>query len=167
MAKGNGQDPAARYRDKLRIDRHELDEALMEQPALLLEMHEAYIEAASVRDEQKAFLDEAHAIADGRARRSFGEEKYTEAQVKGVIALDKKYLDAVANAQAAKTQADQMQALVAAFQERGRMLGKLADLYISGYWAQSTARGSSADLRERRAEEGRAAMSAARKARAR
>lgn len=165
MAKGNGKLPAERYRARLQIDRHELDVALMEQPAMYLEVQEAFILAASHRDELKVAVDEAHAGADERVRRKLGDEK-TEARVKSGVARDEQYLASVAEYQEAKTEADHLQAMVAAFQERGRMLAKLADLYISGYWAQSSARGSERDLRDRRAEEGRAAMAASRKERA-
>lgn len=172
MAKGNGSrarddDPVERYRAKLRIDRHELDEALMEHPALYLEIQEAFIDAASLRDERKIAVEESYAVADSKLRRAYekNEEKYTETRIKSEIAVDEGYLESVASFQEAKKRADLLNAMVQAFQERGRMLGKLADLYISGYWAQSTARGSSADLRDRKAEEGRAAMAAQRRTR--
>jgi len=152
------------YRSKLRIDRHELDTHLQEHPAIYMDVQEAYIQALSIRDANDAAVDEEKALADARVRRKLV-DKSTEAQVKSMIVLDEAYAKALEIAQRSKTEAAMLGALVAAFQERGRMLAKLADLYISGYWSQNSARGSSADLRDQRAEEGRAAMTTARRTR--
>jgi len=148
------------YRAKLQIDRNALDDAIQEHPGLLLEVHEAYIAAASIRDAAKAAVDETYATVGSKLRKlaEKRDEKTTEGRIKEEIATDPKYQAAIIEYQEAKTEADLMQAMVAAFSERGKMLAKLADLYISGYWSSAATRGSERDMRDRKAAEARESM---------
>jgi hypothetical protein len=164
--KGNGKG-SERYREKLRIDRESLDTAIEEHPGLYLEVQEAHIRAASIRDEQKVATDETYAEVAAAIRKAYEKsgERSTEQRIKDDIAVSKEYLDSVAAFQEAKKEADLLNAMVAAFGERGRMLGKLTDLYIAGYWAQASVRGAGADVRDRKAGDARSAMAESRRAR--
>jgi hypothetical protein len=154
------------YRRKLQIDRNELDVAIQEHPGLYLEVQEASIRAASLRDEAKTEMEETYARVGTKTRTELErkeEGRVTEQRIKDAIAVNKEYTAAVSAFQEAKLEADLLNALVLAFSERGRMLSKLTDLFISGYWAQASVRGAGRDVRDKRAADAREAMASTRR----
>lgn len=149
------------FRKKLQIDRNELDTAIQEHPGLYLEVQEAFIRAASLRDEAKTAMEETYARVGTKMRAELErkeEGRVTEQRIKDAIAVNKEYTTAVSTFQEAKQEADLLNALVLAFGERGRMLSKLTDLFISGYWAQASVRGAGRDMRDKNAAQAKEAM---------
>jgi len=155
-----------RLRDGLLIDKHNLDDCIMQQPPLYLEVQEAYVLAASVRDERKTYVDEVSATTADSVRRDLTtkDSKPTENQIKEHVATSKEYLDAVATYQDAKKSSDRLGVMVAAYEERGRMLSKLANLFQAGYWSSASASGAGVrDMKAHVAEAAREEMAAQRR----
>lgn len=147
----------ARLRAGLAIDKHSLDTQIEEQATLYFEACEEFALAQSLRDEAKTALDEQYAICADEYRRTL--EKATEGAIKESVAIDKEYLDAVANFQERQKQMSLLGAMRDAYDSRGKMLRELAQLYISGYFTLSSVSGGQGTARQARADEARAAMS--------
>jgi len=153
----------ARFKSSLAIDKHSLDDQIEEQSALFFEVCEAFALAQSMRDEAKTALDEQYAICADEYRRTL--DKATEGAIKEAVAIDKEYLDAVANLQERQKQMAMIGAMRDAYESRGRMLRELAQLYISGYFTLSGVSGGQSSVRQARADSARAAMSERRRPR--
>lgn len=132
------------YRGKLRIDRLALDDGIEEHASLFYEISEEHALAMSRRDTAKAAMDEVYSISADQVRRDFSEskDKHTEAQIKEAVVLDPDYLAAIAQYQDRAKEAALLGAMKDSFEQRGRMLRELAQLYISGYFSITSVRGS-------------------------
>jgi adenylate kinase family enzyme len=130
----------AELKEYLKIDKHRLDEELEEQPMLLFQISEAFVQAAAERDMLKEQLATIDANLDFDVRSDYGDKKYTEAMVKNEIQTDKKHDTAMLKYLDAKKQADLLAALKEAFQSRGYMLRDLASLYTANYYEQGSAK---------------------------
>lgn len=136
-------------RNYLKIDKHKLDEELEEQPMLLFQISEAYVQAAAERDMLKEALATTDAKLDKKAREYLDkrEEKVTEAMVKNFVLTDKEHEKATQAYFDAKNQADLLFALKEAFQSRGYFLRDLATLYTANYYEQGVAKPTNATNR--------------------
>jgi hypothetical protein len=132
------------FKNYLKIDKHGLDQELMEQPMLFFKISEAFAQATAERDMLKEQLASTDARLDSDMRRVFDKagEKYTEAMVKNAVQTDKKHEAAIKKFFDAKEQADLFLALKEAFQSRAYMLRDLCSLYTANYFEESSARGS-------------------------
>ena len=130
------------FRQYLKIDKHALDQELEEQPMLLFQISEAYVQAAAERDMLKEQLATADAKLDNKIRMDYGDTKYTEAMVKNSIQTDKKHDAAMLKYLDAKKQADLLLALKEAFQSRGYMIRDLCSLYNANYFEEASVRGT-------------------------
>jgi hypothetical protein len=129
-------------RGYLRIDKHALDQELEEQPMLLFQISEAYVQAAAERDTLKEQLATIDANLDHAAREDFADQKYTEAMVKNLVQTDKKHDQAMLKFLKAKERSELLFALKEAFQSRGFMIRDLCSLYNANYFAEASARGT-------------------------
>lgn len=131
-------------RDRLRIDKSQLDREVSEQPVLFYSAAEAYEDAVAERDTLKEALESVDAELDGvvRAKLDGKHDKITEAMVKSGIQLSPKHEKAFASFLEAKTRASKLEAMKDAFKQRGYMLRDLASLYVSSYFEQSSIRGT-------------------------
>jgi hypothetical protein len=129
-------------RQYLKIDKHRLDEELEEQPMLLFQISEAYVQAGAERDMLKEQLATIDAKADAKARTKLDRisEKVTEAMVKNAVQTSTEHETASAAYLKAKEQADLLFALKEAFQSRGYFLRDLASLYAANYYEQGSAK---------------------------
>lgn len=157
MAKETFEAMYERFREALVIDRNSLDEACENHAQLYMEVQEAYILAASLRDEGKTAMEEVSARVASKIRTGFEKsgDKYTEGSIKEQVAVDEEYLESVALYQERHKEAALLGGLVAAYDQRQRMLSKLADLYQSGYFVLSGTRGSASRVQDADAERAR------------
>lgn len=131
------------YRDKLTIDRDDLESCLVEHAQLFWEISSQAVTANAWRDEAKLNMEQLHAQLDGETREELakGDGKVTEAQVTNAIKSNPKMQKALGKLQDAKTQADQWSALKEAFYQRGYMLRELVQLTLRSMAADSEVAG--------------------------
>lgn len=136
-----------RLRKLLVIDKHSLDDAIIENPQLVLEVGDAHAEAVGYRDTLKERLAVIDAALDGEARTYFEKRKQkpTEASVKSYILLNRDHTIAFTNYIKAKMEADKLAALKAAYEDRREALRDLAKLYIANYFDHTSVQGTSAE----------------------
>lgn len=152
-------------RPHVQIDKHALDEEFVAQPGRYLEVAEAKSGAISHRDHAKFTLELVEGEEDSRIRAipiPEGARKPTEAQITALIKDTQAYSDA-------KMLLTKWDALVGlwwgletAMKMRGEALGKLANLWSSGYWQQSSGGAARPNRSEVEADRVRARVSAAR-----
>lgn len=138
-------DALTRYRQKLIIDKHDLDTMVSEQPSLFLEVSEAFTIAASHRDAADNEADQLAARLGKsiRAKASASGERITNDEVNSKVATNSKYIAAREEFHRRKLEADKLFHLKEAFMQRGYMLRELCHLYSSGYWSNNTMTGGS------------------------
>lgn len=150
-----------RYRDRVKIDKHALDQACEEHPELYREVAERHEMCVSMRDEAKdalARLDSKIAIE------LRGAGKMTQPEVYDKVITDPRHdLESKRYTELSQL-AGQWKVLVASLEARSRMLGYLTQQFSSGYFTVSTA--SAAGHRQRMVDgaAGRAALNLARNA---
>jgi hypothetical protein len=131
------------YEGKLQIDRHALDDALVEQPETFHSVSKAYVYAVSNRDELKDKIrkTDANLYLEIREEAALNKEKLTEAAVQARLEVHESHTAAREAYLESCKQADLWQALKEAFQQRSYVLKDLAGLYISGYYATTSVKG--------------------------
>ena len=132
----------AELKQYLRINKHRLDEELEEQPMLLFQISEAFVQASAERDMLKEQLATIDATLDGKARTKLErtQDKVTEAMVKNSVQTSADHEAASAAYLKAKNQADLLAALKEAFHSRGYMIRDLCTLYAANYYEQGSAK---------------------------
>jgi hypothetical protein len=132
----------AEFRAYLKIDKHALDQELEEQPMLLFQISEAFVQAAAERDMLKEQLATVDAKLDNKIRMDYGDSKYTEAMIKTEVQSNKTHEIATLKYLDAKKQADLLLALKEAFVSRGFMIRDLCGLYNANYFEEASVRGT-------------------------
>lgn len=134
---------------RLAIDKHRLDDCLLEQPSLYYHVAAHYTRALARRDTLELDLKVRMADLDQdfRNEAAASDSKITEATIANkvksapeIVALQRLALDA-------KNELDQWTALKEAFQQRSFMLRELVSLYTTQYYEQNLA--SKPDTRSR------------------
>jgi hypothetical protein len=130
----------------LRIDKHQLDEELVQNPELLFRVSDAYISAIDRRDAFKNDLAVVEAEEDKRIRHDaeMAEEKITNDAVKAQILTSKKRVGVYNKYADAKLEADRLGALKEAFAQRGYAIRDLCQLYVSNYFQENSVRSDAA-----------------------
>jgi hypothetical protein len=123
----------------LTINKHQLDDELIEQASVFYKVSELSTEAAAKRDAEKEYLATIAAEIEQNVRTRLG-DKATEGKVKSLVILEKEHRDATSNYLTTKAEADKLQALKEAFHQRGYMLRDLVQLYISNYFSVNSVR---------------------------
>lgn len=158
-------------RSSIRIDKHSLDEELVQFPSVMLEVNEQVAAAIADRDAKKSLLNESEAQALARVRKDAADkgEKITEGAVKERAAMDSLVMKDSDIFQAAEESVRMWQALQNALDAKGKMLRELGSLFVAGYWSVSSAGGSatSAKVKEKEVSEVRAEQKEARARRVR
>lgn len=126
------------FRQYLTIDKLALDDEVVRQPSLFYEVSEAYVEAVAVRDDCKEALASVDAELDSSVRKALGDSKATEGNIKSQIQSHKKHKTAFDQYITAKEEADKLQALKEAFQQRSYMLRDLVSLYSANYFEEGS-----------------------------
>jgi hypothetical protein len=127
-------------RDGLKIDRNDLDTALMEQPDAYWRVSEAYVMACSRRDEIKMERDQAMAELDRQFRQEAEKagDKLTEKSLQSQIDLSPKIIDYRKKYARACLQADLLAGMKESYRDRSGALRELAQLFASNYFTVST-----------------------------
>lgn len=136
------------------INKHELDEELIHQPHLFMKVAEQYAIAVSYRDEARQKVKTIEASLDRYYRQEAlrENEKLTEKSLESRISIDLDFRKANEDYLAWKGIADTWQAIYDSYAQRSHALHDLAQLYIAGYFSNSSASGHRADAGKRVAE---------------
>lgn len=129
-------------RSYLAIDKHALDDAVIQNPVLFDRVAEAYAEATAERDALKEELATVDAQLDGSLR--LKNTTATEGKVKALIQAHPQHQKAFTEWLEAKEYADKLGVLKEAFKDRSHMLRTLADLHVSGYFERTSIRPTTA-----------------------
>lgn len=125
--------PLEKLKEYLQIDKHALDDCLIEQPDVYYQVSEQLVQANAERDTLKLQLEELMAKEDQAIREKVARtgEKTTEAGIQNKIrttvsvqALQAKYMDK-------RREAEEWGALKEAFSQRSFMLRELVALFIA------------------------------------
>ena len=136
-------DRTAEFREYLKIDKDGLDEALSQQADLFFRVAEEYALAISEREEAKEGLNTVDADLGLKLRTGKkADEKVTEGLIKDRVQKDPEHKVAFDTYAKKRRRAEQLAALKEAFQERGRMLRDLGNLYATGYFTITAAKGA-------------------------
>jgi len=130
-------------RDFLKIDKHSLDNEIVEQPQLFFKISEAHVNAIAHRDWCKEEVSRVDADLAGAHRRKIEKTgaRATDAAVSAAVAADPQHQAAVDAHMKARTDADLLGALKEAFSQRSYMLRDLAALAIANYYEKSSIEG--------------------------
>lgn len=150
--------PDGWYRERLEIDRDDLDTCLIEQPELYYHVIQEHVEAVSERDAAKLDLEEAEAEADRKIRDDFDQsgEKITEARVQQELRLVPRLQELRRRLVKLTTAVNHQVALKEAYQQRSFMLRELVALCIHQGYDQGMSSGA-AEATARRAQQNREA----------
>jgi len=140
------------YREKLVLDRDNLDEAALQQASLYEEVGEQRILAVSYRDELEYQKDQLYAELDAAVREEAleDEKKITEAAIKAKIAGKPEMMRLQKKFMAASRAVSQWQLLERAFDQRLTAMKILAQQYASGYFTRSGITAGDEKAREER-----------------
>lgn len=124
------------YREDLKIDPNDLDNACIQQPVLFDIYSQHLVALTKFRDELRLSLDQTSARLDGIIREAASAEgkKLTEAMVQNEITRNLQYGDLQHKYLNACVEVEEMKAIKDAFLQRRDMLKLLTEQYISGYW---------------------------------
>lgn len=129
-----------KLKERLIIDKNNLDNEVVQQPELYRKAGRAAAMAASVRDLAKYEMEAACAEADARIRAAMGREgeKVTEALVKARVLLDKTYRAAQRRYLDARLAADNAEVDKESFAQRAWMMKEIVSLHNANYYADAT-----------------------------
>jgi len=126
------------FTEKLLIDKHSLDVAISEQPALFHDISDKLTDALDIRDNCKKTMDEVWAQLDSKYRSGGSGKKITEKEISARITSNKLYKQAYQDFLDAKRETDRWANLKSAFEQRASMLKQMASLYCSNYYSTSS-----------------------------
>lgn len=138
---------AKEFTEYLKINKHSLDEEIMQHPSLLFKIADAYVATVAERDALKEQLTATDAELDVEIREKLEGEKFTEAVVRNLVQLHERHVEAWAEYSATKKQADVLGALKEAFVTRGHMLRDLVQLHTTQYWENTSVTGADPEHR--------------------
>lgn len=124
-------------RNKLAINKYDLDECCVKQPQFFDEIAEELAMLVSQRDEAKSFMEEIEAEANARVRTMLlkAEEKATDSKVEALVILDDKVKKAKANLIECQRLVNVASAVKESFTQRSIMLTQLTNLYVNRYYS--------------------------------
>lgn len=136
--------------EKLKLDKHELDRELMEQPQLFYEVARAYTQAVSERDglydRRKSY--EADLAVNIRQEALDKGTKMTDKAVEQAIQADAKRRKLIRRHTDKSAEAERLGALREAFMQRAQMLREMCGLWANGYFQSSSAGGAPKQVAE-------------------
>jgi hypothetical protein len=135
------QEISERWTDQVRIDKDNLDEELIHQPALYQSVGEAMAEAVSNRDFADAELNRLCAETSLYIRQHPGEFpfKLTEDSIASAVLTNPQVVEARTAYLNAKKHAQLMTNTLSVFERRHGVLENLVRLYLSGYFMDASA----------------------------
>lgn len=132
------------FRDEVALNKDFLDDNAIEQPALYAKWSEAHAQAVLERDKAKDRFAITKAEVDEEIRKNpskFGwesDKSPTVGFIEAQIILHKKYKAVQEELATAEHNVNIMSAAKNSFEQRGRMLAVLAELFKSNYFATNT-----------------------------
>ena len=131
-------------RDKRRIDRHNLDEEIETQAELYGEAAEAAAMSKSFVEKMEEELKTLDSSLDKviRQKAEADEERITETQIKAKISSSPKRKKLVLSLLGAKEDQRILEALASSLKQRSYMLRDMVDLFLAGYYGETSAKGS-------------------------
>lgn len=126
---------------QLAIDKSVLDDEVIRQPMLFYSVSEALTTALAERDAAKEELAAVDAELDFQWRKKLSKNKavrVTETMIKNYVQTSEGHEKAFNVWLEAKTKADRLEALKAAFQQRSYMLRDLVALYSANYYEDAS-----------------------------
>lgn len=159
------QDNLEELQKGLRIDRHDLDTELVNQPSLYFKVGQFYAEAISVRDKARLDRDKEHAELDRYIRQEAhgNNERVTEAQVLSLIKEDVSYDIAQTRYSELCKVAEIWLALKESFQQRSYAIKDLVQLFVSNYYTDNVGYAERSQSRDRKALDARERLAEARR----
>lgn len=138
------------FRNRLRIDRHALDDEVEQQAELYGEIAEAAVRAKSVVDSLDEQLKELESTLDAEARTEAenNEERITENAIRALVAGSIRRKSMVIQILEARDMQRRLDALATAFRQRSYALRDVVDLYLSSYYSSRSASGAREEHRE-------------------
>lgn len=132
-------------RDKLRIDRDNLDFEIVAQPEYYYHAGNACAEAVSRRDQAYELIKQTDASLYIRIRTMVEDKgmKVTETLLTNMVIIEDDHVEANRNWVEAKGEADSLAVLRDSFQQRGYMLRDLVQLIVTGYYSEKPMNGDS------------------------
>jgi hypothetical protein len=129
-------------REKLQIDRGTLDEDMLQQPFLYMQVAEALVEAMSIRDAKKEELARVDAeLAEEYRQNAPKDERPSDKKVTDRVLRDPRHIAAFSDYAKAVKEAQLIAALKEAFDQRGKMLRELGNLFVAGYFDKVIVKG--------------------------
>lgn len=168
MRKTNGKFEAvtltpAYFRDRVAIDRNDLDSCVLEQPQLYSQISEQLALAVSRRDQLKHELEQEVAKVESKIRGR--EEKMTEKAVQNQVELSKGVAAIKDDLLEANAVVGRWNGVRADFDMRKDMLKIAAQLYASGYFTRAGVSGAHSSIVDTQAGEVRAVAGSERRSR--
>ena len=134
------------FREYLKIDKTGLEEAMAQQADLFFRVSEEYELAVSLREEAKEKLATVDSDLGINLRGSDKKEKPTEGQIKDMVQSHTRHRAAHEHWANCRRRAARLLSLKEAFQERGRMLRDLGNLYATGYFTTIASKGAASTV---------------------
>lgn len=137
------------YRQKLLIDKNDLDSAMEEMADLFFRVGEDAETAMSIRDDLKSDMERVYVeVATNLRENPPADVKVTEGWVKEQTGMNDKYQMAVSDYNQARRVAGLASTMKGSMELRSKMLSKLGDLYGAGYFVTTTVSRTRSDKRE-------------------
>jgi hypothetical protein len=152
-------------KDRLMIDRSNLDEEVIQQPGLYFLVSEMLVTAISFRDAAKENLDRIDAELADKIREQWTNKKirWSEVKVGDQVLLAPMHIKAKREHSGAALYVGRLQALQNSFDQKGKMLRELANLFVAGYFDNVAVTGGKRIRDSALASAGRQSMNTARK----
>jgi len=133
--------PFKEFEGYLKIDRDNLDDALLTQADIFYKISNEYALAVSRRDQAYDDIKSTDANLNLELREQFEKagEKFTEAKLTAAVLAHREHDEATNKHRVEKQRADLLGALKEAFSQKSYMLKELTQLYIAGYFAETSA----------------------------
>ena len=124
------------YREDLKIDANDLDNACLQQPMLFDIYAQKVVSLCKLKEELDLEIKNLSAKLDGVIREAASAEgkKITEVMIQNEIIRNIQYADLQYKYLNIYAEVEEAKVVKEAFQQRRDMLRLLTELYISGYW---------------------------------
>lgn len=148
----------------LRIDRHSIDEAILEQSVLFYDVSNNLVLAKEEKDRLKDEMESLGAEISNDKREEFQDDKikFTEHALKEEVALDKNYIKSKKRYNQSYSDLRKWEAMKEAYMQRSYMLKELARLWSANYYGDTSLSGGN-DVKEFAATSNRKKLSVDRK----
>lgn len=152
-------------KEKLEIDKFDLDNELVQQPEYYHEVSENYALSMSLRDEAKDDMEKIWAEKDKEIREDAAAEgnKITENQISNQIKMDDDYITAQKYYIKAREATNKWSALKDSFHQRAHAMREVVTLWVSDYFQHNTVKTGSDKSKKAKSSAGREKMSKGRK----